>query len=195
MTINELQILLDLNQGNEIDVLEEHAKECFYGYFFINSDDGHCYLFNKTGKLNDIRKIKTLTEDCIDTNIRKIIIPDSVTSIGGGAFYKCRGLTNVTIGNSVMSIDAWAFYGCSKLTSVIIPDGVTSIGASTFSCCNELTSIVIPDSVTRIGASAFFDCTSLTSIIFKGKTIDELKVMKYYPWGIEDESIIKAELS
>ena len=41
-----------------------------------------------------------------------------VTSIGKYAFYKCSGLTSVTIGNSVTSIGKYAFSGCSKLTSI-----------------------------------------------------------------------------
>ncbi|MEE1317702.1 MAG: leucine-rich repeat domain-containing protein, partial [Prevotella sp.] len=50
----------------------------------------------------------------------------SVTSIGERAFYKCSGLTSVTIPNSVTSIGRDAFRGCSGLTSVTIPDSVTS---------------------------------------------------------------------
>ncbi len=45
-------------------------------------------------------------------------IPNSVTSIGEGAFYGCSGLTNVTIPNSVTSIGEGAFYGCSGLASI-----------------------------------------------------------------------------
>jgi hypothetical protein len=45
-------------------------------------------------------------------------IPNSVTSIGAGAFYNCSGLTSVTIPNSVTSIGADAFAGCSGLTSI-----------------------------------------------------------------------------
>ena len=45
-----------------------------------------------------------------------------VTSIGGGAFYVCRGLTSVTIPNSVTSIGYSAFVGCSGLKKVIVKD-------------------------------------------------------------------------
>ena len=41
-----------------------------------------------------------------------LVIPESVTSIGGYAFYGCTGLTNVTIPNSVTSIGEEAFYNC-----------------------------------------------------------------------------------
>jgi len=47
-----------------------------------------------------------------------IIIPDSVTSIGGGAFGGCISLTSVTIPNSITSIGGGAFYQCSSLASV-----------------------------------------------------------------------------
>ena len=40
----------------------------------------------------------------------------------------CTGLTSITIPNSVTSIGGYAFYSCSSLTSVTIPDSVTSIG-------------------------------------------------------------------
>ena len=70
-----------------------------------------------------------------------LVIPESVTSIGGYAFYGCTGLTNVTIPNSVTSIGEEAFYGCSGLTSVTIPNSVTSVGGKAFYNCSGLTDV------------------------------------------------------
>ena len=98
------------------------------------------------------------------SGLTSITIPDSVISIGSSAFSGCSGLTSVTIPDSVTSIGNEAFSGCSGLTSITIPDGVTSIGSYAFSGCSGLTSITIPDGVTNIGSNAFSGCSGLTSI-------------------------------
>ena len=94
----------------------------------------------------------------------EITVPDSVTSIGYGAFSGCSSLASITIPDSVTSIEYWAFEKCRSLTSIAIPDGVTSIGNRAFEGCRSLTSITIPDNVTSIGVEAFSDCRSLTHI-------------------------------
>ena len=103
----------------------------------------------------------------------KVVIPESVehqgttysvTSIRASAFYRCPGLTSVTIGNSVTSIGDEAFWDCFGLTSVTIGNSVKSIGYYAFSYCSGLTSVTIPNSVKEIGNHAFENCSSLTSI-------------------------------
>jgi len=76
--------------------------------------------------------------------LTSVIIPDSVVSIGDGAF-AFLGLTNVIIGNNVLTIGKSAFKG-NRLTTVTIPDSVTSIGDSAFEN-NSLKSVNIPDTV------------------------------------------------
>jgi len=93
-----------------------------------------------------------------------ITIPNSVTSIGIGAFAFCANLTSITIPSSVTSINTATFFRCSSLASVTIPNSVDSIGLNAFRYCTSLTSITIPNRVTSIGNSAFADCTNLTSI-------------------------------
>ncbi|MBO6117239.1 MAG: leucine-rich repeat protein [Bacteroidales bacterium] len=68
-------------------------------------------------------------------------IPNSVTSIGHRAFYRCTGLTSIDIPNSVTSIGIGAFSYCTGLTSVETPNSVTSIGIGAFSYCTGLTNI------------------------------------------------------
>ena len=91
-------------------------------------------------------------------------IPNSVTTIGEGAFKGCHFLTSIKIPNSVTTIGEGAFNGCYSLTSINIPNSVTTIGKLAFNGCYSLTSINIPNSVTTIENRAFIDCKSLTSI-------------------------------
>lgn len=97
-------------------------------------------------------------------NLTSIIIPNSVTSIGEGAFRYCSGLTSITIPNSVTTIGNEAFLRSKSLSSIFIGNNVTSIGEGAFRYCSDLTSITIPNSVTAIGDYAFSDCSGLTSI-------------------------------
>ena len=118
------------------------------------------------------------------SGMTSISIPDTVTTIGAGAFYY-SGLTSISIPGSVTTIDGSAFERCNRLTTVVfngataigdyafrecfhltsvILDGVTSIGDYAFTGCYGLTSITIPDSVTSIGSGAFSYCSGLTSI-------------------------------
>ena len=96
--------------------------------------------------------------------VKRIIVGDSVTTIGEYAFSYCSSLTSITIPNSVTTIKEYAFSNCSSLTSVTIPNSVTTIGDNAFNGCSSLTSVTIPNSVTTIGGWAFSDCSSLTSV-------------------------------
>ncbi len=91
-------------------------------------------------------------------------IPNSVTTIGEGAFNGCHFLTSIKIPNSVTTIGEGAFNGCYSLTSINIPNSVTTIGKLAFNGCYSLTNINIPNSVTKIENRVFIDCKSLTSI-------------------------------
>ena len=107
---------------------------------------------------------------CRNSNVKKVVIEDGVTSIGNKAFDSCSSLTSITIPNSVTNIGAAAFDSCGSLTSITIPGSVTSIGTVAFYNCSGLTSITIPDSVTNIGAAAFDSCTSLKTISLSCKS-------------------------
>ena len=102
--------------------------------------------------------------------------------------------TNITIPESVTSIGGYAFYNCTGLTNITIPESVTSIGDDAFSGCTGLTSIAIPGSVTSIGDYIFKECSALVKVKFTGKPPEFSNNTFYgynktvlYPYGISDK--------
>lgn len=99
------------------------------------------------------------------TAMTSAVVGDCVTSIGDYAFFRCYGLTGVTMPSGVTSIGDRVFNDCTGLTSAAIPDSVTSIGEYAFANCTGMTSCTIGNGVTSIGYAAFHDCTNLTNIV------------------------------
>ena len=104
-------------------------------------------------------------------DIQTVVIESGATTIGKYAFYKCTGLTSVTLPNTIQTIEQSAFNGCNNaaLTTINIPTSVTEIRYMAFYKCTGLTSIHIPASVETIIYYAFYGCSGLTSM-----TVDPL---------------------
>ncbi len=81
-----------------------------------------------------------------DSDIKKVVIDEGVTSIGDYAFSDCSSLTSIEISNSVTSIGSYALENCSNLTSIEIPNSVTSIGDYVFADCYSLDNIYVSES-------------------------------------------------
>ena len=113
---------------------------------------------------NDCNAIIETASNTLIAGCKNTEIPNSVTTIGGGAFGGCSGLTSLTITNSVTEIGESAFAYCSGLTSLKIPNSVTTIEGSAFEGCSGLTSLTIPNSVTSIRTKAFYLCENLKTV-------------------------------
>ena len=98
------------------------------------------------------------------SGLTSVAIPKGVTAVSDEAFSYCGRLSDVTFPDTLTDIGESAFYGNSSLTDLNIPDGVTSIGGSAFSRCVSLSEVIIPASVTYIGDGAFAWCSELSSV-------------------------------
>lgn len=99
------------------------------------------------------------------TAIKHIYIPNSVVSIGNGAFANCYDLVSIRLPQKMETIYAGAFSGCTSLKHIVLPENLSVITNSLFYGCTSLESIVIPYGVAEIGEHAFTHCKKLKKII------------------------------
>lgn len=154
------KIVVGARDTEESDLWYEISSE------FLNSENVSLNLDPRIKKLEIPDTVTTVPENALAhcTNLTDIFVPRTVTNIGEKAFEGCENIKSVEIPNTVTSIGDSAFFGCEALESVEIPDSVTSIGSQVFQGCTALEEVIIPDSVTAIGAGAFSGCTSLTTV-------------------------------
>ncbi len=120
------------------------------------------------------------------SDIRAVIIPDTVTDIAPYTFSDCTALTQVTFGKQSALKTVWqafdgctaleridfsttdlqvigmrSFYGCTALEQVIFSDCLLEIDSEAFYGCSALKEVNLPDSLQVLESKAFAYCTSV----------------------------------
>ena len=127
----------------------------------------------------------------------KVIIGNSVTSMGNNAFFGCSNLQEVYIsdlsawcGISFASQSATPFLYAKNLylngvlaTDLSIPDNIAEIGNYAFYGCSSLASVTIHENITSIKKRAFDGCSNLAKIYCKSTTPPAIHYLDAY----EDE--------
>lgn len=89
--------------------------------------------------------------------IKKVTIPESVTSFGSSVFSCCESLMTVNIPYGVEELPCYMFSRCSSLESLTLSETVCKIDEYAFSDCSSLKSINISETM-RLGSGAFKGC-------------------------------------
>lgn len=71
-------------------------------------------------------------------NIKSIILPNTCTELGVGAFLNCSNLVEINIPEGVKIIPRMCFQGCSSLETIILPNSIRKIEAGAFKDCTKL---------------------------------------------------------
>lgn len=87
------------------------------------------------------------------TDIKVIVLPDSITKLNKNAFNQCFELTSITA-HGVEDVDIFAFYYCTSLTNVDMPN-VTVVRRSGFEGCKKLESVNFNENVEEFYGSVF----------------------------------------
>jgi hypothetical protein len=149
----------------------------------LTSDQKGVIITGYTGTVQDVVIPSTiegfpvrLIRSMNSGTFRSVTIPDTVTTIGEGAFARTKrntayigsmptaNMVSITIPDSVKIIGKDAFMGNTNLISVILPNDIKVIPEGCFYQCYALNFVILPSNVTSIGMEAFRDCSSLSSL-------------------------------
>ena len=100
-------------------------------------------------------------------SLEKVAITSgALESIGKNAFMNCSGLKKVSLsgGSGDAVIGPNAFQECGSLASISIGEGFSSISDYVFLGCSALTEVSLPKSLLKLGPGTFFDCYSLKTV-------------------------------
>lgn len=105
-------------------------------------------------------------------DIKKVVIPETITEIGTKAFYCCEALETVEFRAAEYTVGKNAFEGCTNLYSIDLTNA-TYVGDSAFSGCSDLSDVKYPAKTNTLHTATFRYCTSLESVILP-ENIDTL---------------------
>ena len=124
-------------------------------------------------------------------NLASVLIPASVTSIGGSAFAGCGSLTALTVVHAssfFADVEGVLFnkgqtvliqFPGGRSGTYVVPDSITGIGSLAFYRCTNLTGVRISDGVTHIGDQAFSSCENLVSLTI-GKSVADIGYAAFF---------------
>ena len=99
--------------------------------------------------------------------LEEVVLPSTLTTIGeagSGVFQSCTNLKKIVLPESVTVLGKGSFQECSSLESINIPAGVTRIESDALRATG-LKSVEFHAGVTYFGAQAFRDCKQLTEVV------------------------------
>lgn len=123
-----------------------------------------------TGEENQRRNNDTMNRGATKEQIRqhkkitKIVLPDTIQSIGAGAFQCMEELREINIPAGVREIGEAAFAACAALRTLTIPPNVKHIGKKAFLGCAALETVYISEGVEELGAGVFAKCSKLRKV-------------------------------
>ena len=128
-----------------------------YPWFYEYSINQYTYVPG-----NDI-PITTITRNAFqeNTQIEKVILPQTIEKIELFAFRDCSNLKEVEFNEGLKVIGDSAFWGCPIETLNNLPESLEQIDPYAFFGCSKLKEVTIPKNVKKMTLGTFNACTSL----------------------------------
>ena len=124
--------------------------------------------FAEGSQLKSIERAAFWGSEQVYPRFKEIKIPDSVETIGNGAFYDCRDLERITLPSALQKLSNSTFYDCTALSEVTFPASLKTIEKSAFSGCRNLSEVKLPASLKAIQSYVFGGCSDLKTVSYDG---------------------------
>lgn len=179
----------EITDGKFVYVMNEDGSSYSVGANRKNCDYGAELLIPSSFRGKPVTGISS--KGFSGLGFKKLVVPDSLKTIGYEAFKNCGELESVSFARSTVldSIGNAAFYNCDSLKELNLPSGlkripydmcydsnglervtfasdIELISDGAFGYCVSLKEIILPDSVKTIGENVFYCCHSLESVEF-----------------------------
>lgn len=135
---------------------------------FIYCDALTTVTFAENSQLKSIERAAFWGSEHVYPRFKEIKIPDSVETIGNGAFRHCQNLERITLPSALQTLSTVTFYNCTALSEVTFPASLKTIESSAFSGCRNLSEVKLPASLTAIQSSVFHLCINLKTVSYDG---------------------------
>ena len=135
---------------------------------FIYCDALTTVTFAENSQLKSIERAAFYGSEHVHPRFKEIKIPDSVETIGNGAFYECRDLERIALPSALQTLSSVTFYNCTALSEVTFPASLKTIESSAFSGCRNLSEVKLPASLKAIRSSVFHLCINLKTVSYGG---------------------------
>ena len=131
-----------INEGNLASINLYGAKivsggVAYYENYRTSNNVMGSHAFHGCKKLISMRLPETITRIVSNafsnSGLREIVIPESVTTVGGDAFAYCDKLSRVTVGSHVKTMDQGVFYNSNVTDAYVKPMTPPTIGSYLFS--------------------------------------------------------------
>ncbi len=123
-----------------------------------------------------------------NSSLRKVILPDGVTTIGNDAF-NFADITEIVLPTTLEIIGNDSFRS-TQISMLSLPQGLKTIGTRAFYWCSSLTQLIIPSSVTSIGNYSLPTNYGIT-IVFEETTYQLLDGDKFEnSWDLDYVSLL-----
>lgn len=181
------------NGCTNLATVNYNAVHCDYFAYHYDRDNGVFEGCTALTTLNIGNNVEVIPQNAFAfcSFSGSIVIPNSVTRIGGSAFYKCTNITSVTLGEGLVTVadgvNDGLFKGCTSLsdvtynavnctnwynhniwtdcnalTTLTIGPNVQYLPSNVFEGCSFSCELELPSSLVTIGSSAFKNCSGLT---------------------------------